>query len=292
MNERPAELPSELLDRAADAVINSDVIIIGAGAGMGVDSGLPDFRGDAGFWKAYPRYAQLGLSFIDLANPRWFEDDPGLAWGFYGHRLHLYRDTRPHAGFAILQKWAQRKPHGAFVFTSNVDGQFQQAGFSADRVLEIHGSIHFMQCTRHCGVGLLPADSFSVNLDDTTLRARDPLPRCPRCKSLLRPNILMFGDGGWDSERSDEQHERLASKLQMLQGKRARLCIIECGAGVAIPSVRSFCGDLARTFTAPLLRMNPREAHADHGGYTHLAFPSGAQAALSAIDARVSSRSP
>jgi NAD-dependent SIR2 family protein deacetylase len=37
---------------------------------MGVDSGLPDFRGDHGFWKAYPMYERLGLSFVDAANPR------------------------------------------------------------------------------------------------------------------------------------------------------------------------------------------------------------------------------
>jgi len=66
---------------------------LGAGAGMGVDSGLPDFRGDEGFWKAYPPMAKLGIRFSSMANPRWFESDPELAWGFYGHRLNLYRAT-------------------------------------------------------------------------------------------------------------------------------------------------------------------------------------------------------
>src|SRR5262245_65520914 len=74
-------------------------MLIGAGAGMGVDSGLPDFRGDQGFWKAYPPYAERGLRFVDLANPDWFENDPAMAWGFYGHRFNLYHKTAPHAGF-------------------------------------------------------------------------------------------------------------------------------------------------------------------------------------------------
>jgi NAD-dependent SIR2 family protein deacetylase len=286
------QIPLDILEQAAAAIESADAIIIGAGAGMGVDSGLPDFRGDAGFWKAYPRYAELGLNFADLANPRWFDEDPALAWGFYGHRLHLYRDTRPHAGFAILHKWAQKKPAGAFVFTSNVDGQFQRAGFSAERVLEIHGSIHLMQCTRHCGLGLISADDFSLQLDDATLRAREPLPRCPRCPGILRPNILMFGDGGWDGQRSDAQHDRLSAHLLALRKKQARLCIIECGAGVAIPSVRGFCADLARRTSALLIRINPREAHADCGGYLHLAIAAGAGAALSAIDAHIASRGP
>ena len=67
-----------LLDRAADAVRHADALLIGSGAGMGVDSGLPDFRGNEGFWKAYPAFAHLGLSFVELANPRWFETDPTL----------------------------------------------------------------------------------------------------------------------------------------------------------------------------------------------------------------------
>src|SRR4051812_15076573 len=66
----------DAIARAARAVASAEAILIGAGAGMGVDSGLPDFRGGSGFWKAYPRYAKLGLQFTAIANPRWFSSDP------------------------------------------------------------------------------------------------------------------------------------------------------------------------------------------------------------------------
>ena len=112
---------------------SAQALLIGAGAGMGVDSGLPDFRGTQGFWKAYPAYAKLGLDFASMANTQWFQKDPEFAWGFYGHRLGLYRTTVPHAGFGLLRAWASRMKHGAFVFTSNVDGQFQRAGFPRRR---------------------------------------------------------------------------------------------------------------------------------------------------------------
>src|SRR5947209_3431050 len=91
------------VQRAARAVASADALLIAAGAGMSVDSGLPDFRGVQGFWRAYPPYEQLGLGFSSLANPRWFTADPALAWGFYGHRLNLYRAARPHDGFRVLQ---------------------------------------------------------------------------------------------------------------------------------------------------------------------------------------------
>ena len=114
---------------AAELISGADALIIGAGAGMGVDSGLPDFRGNEGFWKAYPALAKAQLDFMEVASPRTFERNPALAWGFYGHRLKLYRETVPHTGFDILRRWGQRMVLGSHVFTSNVDGQFQKAGF-------------------------------------------------------------------------------------------------------------------------------------------------------------------
>jgi NAD-dependent SIR2 family protein deacetylase len=61
------------LDRAAEAIAAAGALLIGAGAGMGVDSGLPDFRGAQGFWRAYPPYERLGLDFESLANPHRLE---------------------------------------------------------------------------------------------------------------------------------------------------------------------------------------------------------------------------
>jgi NAD-dependent SIR2 family protein deacetylase len=68
-----------------------DKVLVTAGAGMGVDSGLPDFRGDQGFWEAYPLLKEKDLSFVDMANPQAFEYYPYLAWGIYGHRLGYQR---------------------------------------------------------------------------------------------------------------------------------------------------------------------------------------------------------
>lgn len=74
------------IQRAAAAVIEAETLLITAGAGMSVDSGLPDFRGDQGFWNIHPCYAADGLTFRDLADPLWFETHPDRAWGFYGYR--------------------------------------------------------------------------------------------------------------------------------------------------------------------------------------------------------------
>src|ERR1035437_618356 len=82
--------PDDAYQHAAEQIAGADALVIAAGAGMGVDSGLPDFRGKDGFWKAYPALAKANLDFMAVAAPRTFERDPGLAWGFYGHRLAVY----------------------------------------------------------------------------------------------------------------------------------------------------------------------------------------------------------
>lgn len=249
--------------RAADVLRSAEALLIGAGAGMGVDSGLPDFRGTEGFWRAYPAYAKLGLDFASMANPRWFQRDPALAWGFYGHRLGLYRETTPHPGFALLRTWASRMPHGAFVFTSNVDGQFQMAGFPEERVLEVHGSIHHVQCLGSCP-DISSAAPYSVQVDPDSFRARPPLPSCPRCGSLVRPNILMFGDGGWDSSLTEAQEQRLSEWLAAV--RPGSLAVVECGAGTAIPSVRHFCERVTAASKGTLIRINVREPQVPAGG--------------------------
>jgi NAD-dependent SIR2 family protein deacetylase len=184
--------------QAAAAIRDAEALIVTAGAGMGVDSGLPDFRGPQGFWRAYPPYEKLGLNFTDLANPLWFRDDPALAWGFYGHRFELYRKTTPHDGFAVLKKWADHMPRGAFVFTSNVDGHFQRAGFDEQHIVECHGSLNWLQCTSFCGSGIWPVKASIttiIDLDESSMRAREPFPACPTCGALARPNVLHLGPG-------------------------------------------------------------------------------------------------
>ncbi len=240
---------------AAAAIAEAGALLVTAGAGMGVDSGLPDFRGDQGFWRAYPPFQKLGLSFVDLANPRWFQSDPALAWGFYGHRLNAYRAAQPHAGFARLREWMGAKAQGGFVFTSNVDGQFERAGFDAARIVECHGSLHHVQCTRNCGAGIASAEAVRVVVDETTMRACDPLPNCG-CGALLRPNVLMFGDSYWDDARTRAQEERLDELLARVPLRR--VVVVELGAGRAVPTVRHF-GERLAALGATLVRINPRE---------------------------------
>ena len=67
---------------AARLIDEADGLVICAGAGMGVDSGLPDFRGPGGFWQAYPALGRARIHFEEIASPAAFRRDPELAWGW------------------------------------------------------------------------------------------------------------------------------------------------------------------------------------------------------------------
>ena len=247
------------IERARKAVKDADALLITAGAGMGVDSGLPDFRGKEGFWRAYPVAKKLGLRFEELANPKWFEENPRLAWAFYGHRLKLYRETNPHEGFYLLREFAEKKKGKYFVFTSNIDGQFQKAGYEDERVVEIHGSIHYLQCTLPCEDDIWPANDINVEVDMEEFLAKEPLPKCKYCGRVARPNILMFWDFSFIPYRTDLALSRLEEWLDYIDDMGYKLTIIEIGAGKAIPTVRHFSEDTARKYDATLIRINPRD---------------------------------
>jgi NAD-dependent SIR2 family protein deacetylase len=251
MRNASKKVRDPLIEAAARLIAQAESLIITAGAGMGVDSGLPDFRGPQGFWGAYPGLKSKGLRFEEIASPSHFHSDPPLGWGFYGHRLKMYRETTPHAGFNTLLRWGGAKPGGYFVFTSNVDGHFQKAGFDVTRIVECHGSIHHLQCLEPCNDDIWPAFEVQPTIDESECRMTSPLPRCPACQGIARPNILMFGDWGWIESRSAAQQ----SRFEQWRRHASRPVVVELGAGTAIATARVF-GERQH---APVVRINPAD---------------------------------
>ncbi|MFA9218040.1 MAG: NAD-dependent deacetylase [Sphingomonadaceae bacterium] len=274
-----AALDISLLEHAADLLDQADALVICAGAGMGVDSGLPDFRGNQGFWQAYPALGRARMEFSSVASPYTFRIDPTLAWGFYGHRLQLYRGITPHPGFALLKQWGEQMAHGCRVFTSNVDGQFQAAGFDPQHIYECHGSIHHLQCMEPCSPEIWSADGFVPEVDAEACRLLNAAPTCPRCGGLARPNILMFSDWEWNELRAKVQESHLMTWLHQAR----RPLVIEVGAGTAIPSVRHFGQRVIRQHGGRMVRINPKESQV--ASASDVGLPLTALEGLLAIDA-------
>ncbi|MGF6371328.1 hypothetical protein OKW40_004078 [Paraburkholderia sp. RAU6.4a] len=98
--------------------------------------------------------------------------------------------------------------YGYFVFTSNVDGAFQKAGYDSDRIMECHGSMHFLQCIDACDGRTWSVDGFGPVIDLARCRLVSNIPACPRRGALAQPNMLLFDDHGWIDTPLALQRER------------------------------------------------------------------------------------
>jgi hypothetical protein len=177
-------------------------------------------------------------------------------------------------------------PGGYFVVTSNVDGQFETAGFPGDRLLEQHGNIHRYQCARPCGEFLWVDDSPRLDVDVATMTARGTLPRCPECGAMARPNVLMFVDAEWVDAVTREQERRYRQWLGSVRGRR--LVVLELGAGTAIATIRRVGERLAaERDRVTLVRINPDATEADDPA---IPIRMGAREALLAIAERLPER--
>ncbi len=283
------------IQAAARAILDADALIITAGAGMGVDSGLPDFRGPKGFWRAYPPLKEKGLKLEEISTPHWFNTDPAFAWGFFAHRYNLYKTTEPHSGFSILRKWTQRMRNGYYVFTSNVDGQFQKAGFPVDHVVEWHGTIHCLQLcdpAQSRDIWPVPDDlDLQVDLDSLLLTSELPMgPPAPGSGSepmahLARPNIKMFSDETWVPARTMKQKAQFDAFFVTLD-ENVKLVVFEVGSGVSVPKIRKTSEEFVRgRKNATLIRVNPKDWDIPQG---HILLPLGGLEAISLIDKEIS----
>lgn len=268
---------NNLINEAVELIRQADCFLIGAGAGLGVDSGQPDYRGTKGFWNHYPMLEQLGYDYKRISDCNLFIENPKLAWGFYGHCLSLYRSTIPHSGYNILQQLIDSKKDKSFVYTSNVDGHFRKAGFNDNALYECHGNIHLLQCSTNCNNTVWSADDFQPDVDPETFLLRNEPPTCPYCHKPARPNILFFYDGYWCGKVPNAQHQAYWQWDTRTAG--LNVLAIELGAGDEVPFVQMQCGKAPKR-----IRINPSDMPVDENTL-HLKM--GAKQAMEEIGAQL-----
>ncbi|CAF1451623.1 unnamed protein product [Adineta steineri] len=169
-------------------------VLVLTGAGISAESGVPTFRGSGGFWRTYQA--------TDLATPEAFERSPSLVWEFYQYRRELMRTKEPNKGHFALAEAEKRfeSEEKRFVLvTQNIDGLHRRAG--SQNLIEMHGRLFTTRCTS-CGFTEDNYDSpicealRNRGLPDQTgleIPIKD-LPSCRQCQSLVRPNVVWFGE--------------------------------------------------------------------------------------------------
>jgi NAD-dependent deacetylase len=164
----PITLPNEVIARVRTA----HHIAILTGAGVSAESGLPTFR-DAmtGLWAKYRPE--------ELATRAAFQQNPELVWNWYAWRRELVLNAQPNPGHVALAELQRRIPKLTLI-TQNVDNLHQIAG--SQGVIELHGNLRRVKCFDNDHL-----------VDDWQADNRVP-PHCPECGSLLRPDVVWFGE--------------------------------------------------------------------------------------------------
>jgi NAD-dependent deacetylase len=159
-------------ERLAELILESQPCVVLTGAGVSTESGIPDFRSRTGLWA---RYDPMDYATIDA-----FRRDPAKVWEFYSKRLDVLKAAEPNAAHLALAELERRGLVEA-VITQNVDRLHERAG--SQSVIEVHGSIRTSSCLA-CG----HRESFERVL------ALLPVPECERCGTVLKPDVVMFGE--------------------------------------------------------------------------------------------------
>jgi NAD-dependent deacetylase len=154
-------------------------ICVLTGAGISTDSGIPDYRGPNGMWTRDPDAEKLVTLSYYVADP----DIRRRAWLMRRDMGHL--DVRPNAGHRALAD-LERRGRLLALITQNVDGLHQAAGSSPDRVLEVHGTVHAVEC-------LSCHDRTTMRSALDRVDAGEPDPACLVCGGILKSATVSFG---------------------------------------------------------------------------------------------------
>ena len=165
-------MADDLLIRLADDIRASKKTIALTGAGISVESGIPDFRSAGGLWS---RYDPEEYAHIDG-----FHRDPVKIWNMLREIIAVIRAAEPNPGHRALAE-LEEMGYLSSVITQNVDGLHQAAG--SRRVIEFHGSNRYLICLR-CGYR---GETEAFDTDAT-------VPRCPQCDAVLKPDVVFFGE--------------------------------------------------------------------------------------------------
>jgi NAD-dependent SIR2 family protein deacetylase len=276
----------EATGRAAHYVHNADVLLIAAGAGMGVDAGLPDYYG--GIQLAHPRLAAIGLSVYDLSNHGLFEHNPALAWGHWITRQREYMNTLPHVGYDILYAWSKCSKRNVRVITTNLDRHFVRSGFPSNNVFEMHGSMYDAQCMHGCGANPWPLDIANLpSVDLNTMLLLGPPPLCKHCGGPARVCTELAVDGHWDASHVEESRMHHKTFFRELSAEQL-LTVLEIGCGTVMAKVRTEAARIVGEHRmhggrAAHIRINLHQAHIDEHE-NNISLPLGALEALRIMD--------
>ena len=242
------------IKRLADELDRADAVVIGAGSGLSTSAGFT-YTGER-FRKYFGDFIDK-YGFRDMYSGGFYPfKTPEEHWAYWSRYIYVNRYTdAPKPVYGDLLKLVQDKDY--FVLTTNVDHQFQKAGFDMERLFYTQGDYGLWQCSVPCcdrtydnedtvrkmvaaqGFGFKENGSLYLK-DGTKPKAKIPselVPFCPVCgrpmSMNLRADSTFVEDEGW--RRAAKRYEEFIGRV-----KGRRTLYLELGAGMNTPGIVKF----------------------------------------------------
>ena len=194
------EFDSEIA-RLREAIENADAIVVGAGAGLSTAAGLT-YSGER-FERLFPDFiAKYGIR--DMYSGGFFPfPTPEERWAWWSRHIWCNRyEPAPKDTYGKLLRLLDGKD--SFVITTNVDHQFQAAGFPKERLFYTQGDYGLWQCSEPCHDETYDNYETVKRMVEEQRNMRVPtelVPRCPKCGRPMAMNLRVDGtfvkDAGW-----------------------------------------------------------------------------------------------
>ena len=217
LDQLPA-VPDETVDQVRTWIDEAERVVVLTGAGISTDSGIPDYRGPKGLWTRNPKAEKMSNIRHYLADPEVRQ----LAWRNRVDSPVWSADPNP-GHDALVQ--LERRGKLLALLTQNVDGLHQAAGTDPELVVEVHGTMHHVECW-DCG----ERGPMGETLD--RVRAGEEDPPCLDCGGILKSATISFGQNlvAADLERA----ERAAMDADLLLTVGSTLAVAPINAVVPI----------------------------------------------------------
>lgn len=225
---------SEQIDRLKNEIENADAIVIGAGAGMSAAAGF-SYSGER-FEKYFSDFHKK-YGFSDMYSGGFYPYETlEEYWAWWSRHIWINRYAVA-AGKPYTDLWNIVKDKDYFVLTTNVDHQFQLAGFDKKRLFYTQGDYGLWQCSKACHNKTYDNAETVRKMVSEQKDMKIPaelIPKCPVCGAPMTMNLrcddTFVQDEGW--YKAAERYEDFIRRHKDL-----RILFLELGVGANTPVI-------------------------------------------------------
>lgn len=171
------------ISEVANLIAGADSILFITGAGISADSGLPTYRGFGGLYNS--NITEEGFTIEEALSSKVMSKRPDITWKYLWQIGSACLKAKPNSAHKIISLIQKFKPD-TWVLTQNIDSLHKAAGNK--NLIEIHGNAFDLYCMQ-CGISQDVNELFSSSGEKPKLP-----PKCTKCKGMVRPNVVLFGD--------------------------------------------------------------------------------------------------